>query len=146
MAIYAIVLLTVLTHTSFKGSKVLISLYALDLGASPLTVGVLFSMYSVFPVLLAVYAGKLSDRFGSRRLILFGASGLAAPWPSSRSRMSGERAALAIAPASALTVSRGVAAGAKIPYQTTTSTPLMPDSLSVAGERGREPWFRVKRA
>jgi MFS family permease len=35
-------------------------------------------MYSVFPVLLAVYAGKLSDRFGSRRLILFGASGLAA--------------------------------------------------------------------
>lgn len=78
MAIYVIVLLTVLTHTSFKGSKVLISLYALDLGASPLVVGVLFAMYSVFPVLLAVYAGKLSDRYGSRRLVLFGASGLVA--------------------------------------------------------------------
>lgn len=78
MAIYVIVLLTVLTHTSFKGSKVLISLYALDLGASPLVVGVLFSMYSVFPVFLAVYAGKLSDRYGSRRLVLFGASGLVA--------------------------------------------------------------------
>ena len=76
MAIYIIVALTVLTHTSFKGSKVLISLYALDLGASPLVVGVLFSMYSVFPVLLAVYAGKLSDRYGSRRLVLFGAAGL----------------------------------------------------------------------
>ena len=78
MAIYVIVLLTVLTHTSFKGSKVLISLYELELGASPLTVGVLFSMYSVFPVLLAVYAGKLSDRYGSRRLVLFGALGLVA--------------------------------------------------------------------
>ena len=76
MAIYVVVLLTVLTHTSYKASKVLISLYALELGASPFWVGVLFSMYSAFPVLLAVYAGKLSDRYGSRRLILFGASGL----------------------------------------------------------------------
>lgn len=78
MVIYLVVLLTVLTHTSYKGSKVLISLYALDLGASPFTIGVLFSMYSVFPVLLAVYAGKLSDRYGFRRLILFGACGLVA--------------------------------------------------------------------
>ena len=78
MVIYLVVLLTVLTHTSYKGSKVLISLYALDLGASPLTIGVLFSMYSVFPVLLAVYAGTLSDRYGFRRLILFGACGLVA--------------------------------------------------------------------
>lgn len=77
MSIYLIVLVTVLTHTSYKGSKVLISLYALDLGANPLMVGVLFSMYSVFPVMLSVYAGKLSDRYGYRRPMLFGASGLA---------------------------------------------------------------------
>jgi MFS family permease len=77
MSIYLIVLVTVLTHTSFKGSKVLISLYAIDLGANPLTIGVLFSMYSVFPVLLSVYAGKLSDRYGSRLPMLFGAFGLA---------------------------------------------------------------------
>src|SRR5918992_4758425 len=76
MAIYLVVLLTVLTHTSYKGSKVLISLYALDLGATPATVGVIFSMYSVFPVFLAVFAGKLTDRFGFRPLVLFGASGL----------------------------------------------------------------------
>lgn len=75
--IYLIVLVTVLTHTSFKGSKVLISLYAMDLGANPLMIGVLFSMYSVFPVMLSVYAGKLSDRFGFRRPMLFGACGLA---------------------------------------------------------------------
>lgn len=75
--IYLIVLVTVLTHTSFKGSKVLISLYAMDLGANPLMIGVLFSMYSVFPVMLSVYAGKLSDRLGFRRPMLFGACGLA---------------------------------------------------------------------
>jgi MFS family permease len=76
--IYLIVLVTVLTHTSFKGSKVLISLYAIELGANPLTIGVLFAMYSVFPVLLSVYAGKLSDRFGFRVPMLFGATGLVA--------------------------------------------------------------------
>jgi MFS family permease len=78
MSIYLIVLVTVLTHTSYKGSKVLISLYAIDLGASPFTIGVLFSMYSVFPVVLSVYAGKLSDRYGYRAPMLFGACGLAA--------------------------------------------------------------------
>ena len=76
MPIYLIILVTVLTHTSFKGSKVLISLYALELGANPLTIGVLFSMYSIFPVFLSIYAGKLSDRFGCRLPMLFGACGL----------------------------------------------------------------------
>lgn len=78
MAVYLIILVTVLTHTSFKGSKMLISLYAIELGANPLTIGVLFSMYSIFPVFLSVYAGKLSDRFGCRLPMLFGASGLLA--------------------------------------------------------------------
>ncbi len=76
MGIYLIILVTVLTHTSFKGSKVLISLYAIDLGANPFAIGVLFSMYSVFPVFLSVYAGKLSDRLGFRLPMLFGACGL----------------------------------------------------------------------
>lgn len=78
MAFYLVVLVTVLTHSSYKGSKVLLSLYALDFGASPVAIGVMFSMYSVFPVFLAVYAGRLSDRFGFRLPMLFGACGLLA--------------------------------------------------------------------
>lgn len=76
MGVYLIILVTVLTHTSFKGSKVLISLYAIELGANPFAIGVLFSMYSVFPVFLSVYAGKLSDRLGFRWPMVFGACGL----------------------------------------------------------------------
>ena len=76
MALYLVVVLTVLTHTSYKGSKVLVALYAYDLGATPLTIGVLFSMYSLFPALLSVYAGKLSDRLGPRILMIFGTTGL----------------------------------------------------------------------
>jgi MFS family permease len=76
MTIYLVVLLTVLTHTAFKGSRVLISLYAIQFGATPFEIGILFSMYSVFPVLLSVYAGKMSDRLGFRFPMLFGACGL----------------------------------------------------------------------
>jgi MFS family permease len=77
-SVVLIVLLTVLTHSSFKGSKVLVSLFALELGATPLAIGLLFATYSLFPMVLAVYAGKLSDRYGMRRLMIFGACGLVA--------------------------------------------------------------------
>jgi MFS family permease len=76
MTIYVVILLTVLTHTAFKGSRVLISLYAIQFGATPFEIGILFAMYSVFPVLLSVYAGKISDRLGFRIPMLLGACGL----------------------------------------------------------------------
>jgi len=76
MAFYLILLVTLLNHVSFKGSKVLISLFAIDLGASPMTIGLLFSMYSVFPVFLSVYAGQVSDRIGFRAPMIFGSVGL----------------------------------------------------------------------
>ncbi len=77
MPFVLVVLITVLTHTAYKGSKVLLSLYALELGAQPLVIGVMFSLYAVFPVFLAVYAGRVSDRLGFRIPMLFGTCGLA---------------------------------------------------------------------
>jgi MFS family permease len=78
MAFYLIVLVTVLTHTGFKGSKVLITLYAIEFGATPFEIGILFAMYSAFPVFLSLYAGRVSDRFGFRAPMAFGACGLMA--------------------------------------------------------------------
>ena len=76
--IFRVVLLSLLTHTAYKGSKVLMSLSALDLGANEFFVGVLFSTYALFPLLLSVYAGKISDRIGFRVPMLFGTIGLLA--------------------------------------------------------------------
>lgn len=76
--IFRIVLLSVLTHTAYKGSKVLMSLSALELGANEFFVGMLFSAYALFPLLLSVYAGKISDRIGFRRPMLYGTIGLLA--------------------------------------------------------------------
>jgi len=84
MAFHIIVLLSVLTHTSFKGSKVLVSLYALELGATPIAIGALFSVYSIFPVVLSLYAGRISDRYGYRLPMVFGSPSAATSWTATR--------------------------------------------------------------
>jgi predicted MFS family arabinose efflux permease len=64
-----IVLLTVLSHIGFVGSRITVSLSAINQGASPLTVGMLMALYAVFPMLLAVQGGRLVDRVGAFRPI-----------------------------------------------------------------------------
>lgn len=76
MAIYLIVLLCILNHAAFTGSRVVFSLFALDFGASSLGVGVLVSFYALCPLLLAIFAGKLIDRVGARLPMTLGTLGL----------------------------------------------------------------------
>lgn len=76
MAIYRIVFFLVLSHIGVKSSRILTTLYAIDLGADSLVIGFLISMYGLFPLLLAVSAGKVSDRFGFRYPSLLGLSGV----------------------------------------------------------------------
>ena len=77
MAIYLIVLMCTLNHTGFVGSRVAVSLYALDLGANQLAIGVLMALYGLCPMLIAVYIGKLADRVGPRLPMLMGTAGVA---------------------------------------------------------------------
>lgn len=74
MVVYLAVLLSLLQGVSMRGAKMLVSLSALDIGATPLQVGVLAALFAAFPLLLAVYAGKASDRGGVKRPILGGAA------------------------------------------------------------------------
>ena len=68
------------------GSRVVASLFAIKLGANPFEVGVLISVYSIFPLFLGVYSGRISDRYGPRRPMLIGTlvvgSGLLLPFLS----------------------------------------------------------------
>jgi MFS family permease len=83
MTVYLVVLLSMLNSIGQRGAKVAVSLYALELGAGAGAVGVLAALFAVFPLLLAVPAGRLSDRFGVRGPIVLGAlvmaAGLAIP-------------------------------------------------------------------
>ena len=70
MPLPALIVITILAHSAFNGSRVTISLYALSLGASPLTVGFFISLYSALPMFLGVVAGRMIDRVGMRRPLL----------------------------------------------------------------------------
>jgi predicted MFS family arabinose efflux permease len=73
-----LVALTVFAHAAFNGSRVTVSLYALDLESSPFTVGVLVSLYSLLPMLLSVSAGRMIDRVGTARPLALSSVALAA--------------------------------------------------------------------
>ena len=84
MSIGTLLVIVLCNMSSFRASKVLVSLFAIELGASQVTIGLMIAMYALLPALLAVYAGKLSDRLGVRVPMLAGSLGLAAglllPW------------------------------------------------------------------
>jgi len=72
MIVYIAVLCSLLQGISMRGAKMLVSLSALSAGASPFQVGVLAALFAAFPLLLAVYAGKISDRIGVKHPMIFG--------------------------------------------------------------------------
>ncbi len=65
-------LLTISLHAGFAGFRVTLSLFALSLQASPLTVGVILSLLALLPTLLSVHTGRAIDRIGVRRPQLVG--------------------------------------------------------------------------
>jgi MFS family permease len=72
-----LILLGIANHAVLSGSRVTVSLAALGMGASPLTVGVLMALYALLPMLFAVAAGRVSDRVGVRRPMLVGTGTIA---------------------------------------------------------------------
>jgi MFS family permease len=78
MAIHLLVLLCALNHSGFGGSRVALSLYALEQGASPFSVGVLMALYALCPLLLAVRVGRFADRAGPRVPMMIGTAGVLA--------------------------------------------------------------------
>jgi MFS family permease len=72
--IYLITALHTSVHAAFLGSKVVLSLLALKLGADASIVGLLIACYAVPPLLLAVYVGRVADRTGMRLPMTVGAT------------------------------------------------------------------------
>ena len=75
MSIYLITALNLINGMSLRGSRVLLSLFAIQLGASAFEIGLLIAISSLMQLLLGVSAGQASDRFGFRLPMLYGSVG-----------------------------------------------------------------------
>lgn len=73
MNIRLVLLLTVLLHLAFAGCRVTLSLFALHLQASALTVGLLISLLAAVPLVFSVGWGRSIDRVGVRTPLFIGA-------------------------------------------------------------------------
>ncbi|MBX9903411.1 MAG: MFS transporter [Burkholderiales bacterium] len=72
MPLVLILSLCCITFITMKGSRILMTLYAVDMGAGPFETGILFALYGLVPFLLAIAAGRIADRFDNRLLIYWG--------------------------------------------------------------------------
>ena len=64
-------------HIVLAGSRVAVTLAALAQGAGTATVGLLMALFALLPALLAIPAGRLTDRIGVRKPMLVGSIGIA---------------------------------------------------------------------
>ena len=76
MTIYIIVLMAFLVHLGFAGCRLAVPLLAVQEGANPFVVGTIVALYAALPSVLAIPAGRVSDRLGFRIPLLFGTTGV----------------------------------------------------------------------
>ncbi len=72
MTIYLVVLISTLSQIGFGGSRVAVSLFSLELGASQFTVGVIAALYSLSPMFLSIVIGRYSDRVSPHVPMIWG--------------------------------------------------------------------------
>lgn len=72
MTIYLVVLISVLSQIGFGGSRVAVSLFALELGANQLTIGVIVALYSLCPMFFSILIGRISDRVSPHLPMIWG--------------------------------------------------------------------------
>ena len=75
MNVQLVLLIVLCNMTCLRASRILVSLFAIELGAPQYMIGVMIALYALFPAMLAVYAGRLSDRIGPRWPMIGGTAG-----------------------------------------------------------------------
>lgn len=82
--LYVVIVLMFCASLMLNMTRSIAVLFAIDLGASTFEIGTLVAIYSLFPIVLAIHAGKATDIVGERIPIFFGllgmAAGMALPW------------------------------------------------------------------
>jgi len=71
-------MISALSQIGFSGSRVAVSLHALELTANPFAIGVVIALYSLCPMLLSIVIGKFADRAPPRLPVILGSVAMTA--------------------------------------------------------------------
>lgn len=71
-----VIILCVLNHVAFNGSRIAVSLWALHWQSTAFTVGLLIALYALLPALVSVAAGRWIDRVGVNLPLRLGSAGV----------------------------------------------------------------------
>src|SRR5215831_1525228 len=74
MKIYLVVMISALSQVGFSGSRVAMSLHAIELTANQFAIGVVIALYSLCPVLLSIVIGRFADRVPPKLPIMLGSA------------------------------------------------------------------------
>ena len=77
MSVRFLIILLLFNMSGVHGTRTLLTLYSVELGAAPVVIGMLAACFGIVPLLFSWTSGKLADRFGSRWLMLWGVAGSA---------------------------------------------------------------------
>lgn len=76
VALYLLILMAILLHLGFAGSRLAVPLFAVDQGGGPFVAGTIVALYAALPAVLALPVGRAADRIGYQPLLIFGTGGI----------------------------------------------------------------------
>ena len=121
MNVYLILLVVLCNVICLRASRIMVSLFAIELGAPQYLIGVMIGLYALFPALLAVYAGRLSDRKGPHLPMLGGSAGAVAGTPSTVDQLTLASPDAVVSPPSQMTRAGSVTSPGRALTTATTS-------------------------
>ncbi|MGI6451330.1 MAG: MFS transporter [Desulfitobacteriia bacterium] len=74
--IYIVVAVYIISYLTCRSNSLLTTLYAINLQASTFEIGMMQGLVALFPMIFAVYAGRVSDRYGYRYPFVLGSFGI----------------------------------------------------------------------
>lgn len=77
-AFFQLIVISIAAHVALAGARVTSALHAISLHASELTIGLLLSLFALFPMLFSIRMGRWIDRIGIKRPMRLGCLSIAA--------------------------------------------------------------------
>ncbi|WP_453990586.1 MFS transporter [Bacillus nitroreducens] len=76
MILWIVIIISTVFQTTLNTTRPIITLYASEMGANTFDIGILTAAFAFFPLIFAIYAGRVADKVGDRLPVFLGLIGI----------------------------------------------------------------------